>query len=313
VRYVRRPLEVLAVIAVLLLLLRYWPGKRPRIDGFEVLAHRGVHPGLIVVDRDTCTADLARSVEHPYLENTLDSIAAAFESGATRVEIDIHDTSDGHIVVFHDWTLDCKTNGTGVTREQPLAYLKSLDVGHGYSADGGITFPLRGTAIGAMPTLEEVLDRFPDRRFLLDHKSRSLTTVAVLANVLRKYPDERLRNLNYWGVRFEELRSLVPAIDTHVLARDDTTRCAADYAKTLGLGELPASCAGKTVMFPIWALKYVWGFPDRFMQKMIAAGSRLIVTEVDTYEDVARVIELPIHGVMTDRIEVVGPLLRMPR
>ena len=39
--------------------------------------------------------------------------------------------SDGHFAVFHDWTLDCRAEGKGVTREHSLAALKQLDVGYG--------------------------------------------------------------------------------------------------------------------------------------------------------------------------------------
>ena len=76
-----------------------------------------------------------------------------------------------HFVVFHDWTLDCRTDGTGVTREHSLAELKALDIGYGYTADGGKTFPFRGKGVGLMPTLDEVLAAFPDRRFLINIKS----------------------------------------------------------------------------------------------------------------------------------------------
>ena len=67
---------------------------------------------------------------------------AAFDAGADIVEFDVHPTTDGHFAVFHDWTLDCRTDGKGVTREHTLAELKKLDVGYGYTADGGKTFPV---------------------------------------------------------------------------------------------------------------------------------------------------------------------------
>jgi glycerophosphoryl diester phosphodiesterase len=68
---------------------------------------------------------------------------AAFNAGADVVEIDVHPTNDGHFAVIHDWTLDCRTNGRGVTRKHSLAELKTLDAGYGYTADGGKTFPFR--------------------------------------------------------------------------------------------------------------------------------------------------------------------------
>ncbi len=56
---------------------------------------------------------------HGYLENTIASMQASFEAGADIVELDVHPTTDGRFAVFHDWTLDCRTDGHGVTRERP--------------------------------------------------------------------------------------------------------------------------------------------------------------------------------------------------
>jgi glycerophosphoryl diester phosphodiesterase len=109
---------------------------------------------------------------HQYLENTISSMRAGFTIGADIVELDVHPTTDGEFAVFHDWTLDCRTDGRGVTREHSMAYLKKLDIGHGYTADGGKTFPFRGKGIGLMPTLTEVLATFPEQRLLINVKSR---------------------------------------------------------------------------------------------------------------------------------------------
>jgi glycerophosphoryl diester phosphodiesterase len=46
-----------------------------------------------------------------HLENTIASVRAGFELGADVVEFDVHPTTDGTFAVFHDWTLDCRTDG----------------------------------------------------------------------------------------------------------------------------------------------------------------------------------------------------------
>ncbi len=78
-----------------------------------------------------------------YLENTIRSMRAGFEAGADIVEIDVHHTTDNEFAVFHDWTLDCRTNGHGVTRGHTMAELKRFDIGYGYTSDSGKTFPFR--------------------------------------------------------------------------------------------------------------------------------------------------------------------------
>jgi glycerophosphoryl diester phosphodiesterase len=114
-----------------------------------LLAHRGIAQRFDMNDvrNDTCTAAHMLPPTHGYLENTNPSMDASFRAGADIVEFDIHPTTDGKLAVFHDWTVDCRTDGKGVTREHSLAELKRLDIGHGHTADGGKTFPFRGNVI----------------------------------------------------------------------------------------------------------------------------------------------------------------------
>src|SRR5215218_5074603 len=86
------------------------PNTKPR-----VLAHRGVYQTFPTenLDNDTCTATLIAPPSHPFLENTIASMRAAFASGADIVELDVHLTPDGKFAIIHDWTLECRTDGTG--------------------------------------------------------------------------------------------------------------------------------------------------------------------------------------------------------
>ncbi|MGO4836951.1 glycerophosphodiester phosphodiesterase family protein, partial [Rhizobiaceae sp. 2RAB30] len=129
-----------------------------------LLAHRGIAQRYLTenLEPDACTAAVTLPSTHAFLENTIPSLRASFEAGADINEFDVHPTTDGEFAVFHDWTLDCRTDGAGVTREHSMAELKKLDIGYGYTMDGGKTFPFRGQGVGLMPTLDEVLSTFPD-------------------------------------------------------------------------------------------------------------------------------------------------------
>jgi glycerophosphoryl diester phosphodiesterase len=131
----------------------------------ELLAHRGIAQRFDERDvrADTCTASRMLPPRHALLENTIASMQASFEAGADIVEFDVHPTTDGQFAVFHDWTVDCRTDGRGVTREHSMPELKKLDIGYGYTADGGRTYPFRGQGVGLMPSLDEVLSAFPGR------------------------------------------------------------------------------------------------------------------------------------------------------
>lgn len=109
-----------------------------------------------------------RGAAGTYPENTLPSFAAALELGAEGFELDVHRTADGEIVVFHDDTLERTTDGRGAISEKTLEELRRLDAGHRFSTDGR-TFPFRGAGI-VIPTLEEVLDTFPDVPVIIEIK-----------------------------------------------------------------------------------------------------------------------------------------------
>ena len=70
-----------------------------------LLAHRGLAQTFPMegITDETNTAARIYEPEHPYLENTIASMEAAFAAGADIVELDIHPSRDGHFVVFHDW------------------------------------------------------------------------------------------------------------------------------------------------------------------------------------------------------------------
>jgi glycerophosphoryl diester phosphodiesterase len=187
--------------------------------------------------------------------------------------------------------------------------LKSLDVGWGYTADGGRTFPLRGTGRGLMPTLDEVLARFPEGRFLVNQKHRSDRTAEAVARVLQRYPPATRARIAFWGESWDALAAAAPGVGPHFLPRAGLKRCGLAYLGSLGFGALPEPCRGKALSLPAWGLPYVWGWPDRFLAKVAAAGARAYVVEVDDPADALRLAALPIHGIMTDRIELVGPAL----
>ncbi len=167
-----------------------------------LLAHRGLAQTYTREDleRDTCTATRINPPEHEFIENTLPSMEAAFAAGADVVEFDVHPTTDGNFAVFHDWTLGCRTEGNGTTRDHTMADLKKLDVGYGYTADGGQTFPLRGKGVGLMPALDEVLTAFPDKRFLINVKSNDASEGEKLAaHIAKLSPQSQARLMVYGG------------------------------------------------------------------------------------------------------------------
>jgi len=100
-------------------------------------------------------------------ENTLLAFRNAFELGYRQIETDIHETSDGRFVCFHDPTLERTTNGRGNLRDLSLAELQRLDAGHNFLEAGG--YPFRGAG-ARIPTLEEILDLPSELHYTLEIK-----------------------------------------------------------------------------------------------------------------------------------------------
>lgn len=289
------------------------PPGRPML-----LAHRGVaqrfdHAGLT---NETCTATRIRPPTHGLLENTIASMRASFAAGADIVEFDVHRTMDGAFAVFHDWTVDCRTEGHGETRQHSLAELKALDIGYGYTADGGRTYPFRGKGVGLMPSLDEVLQAFPDRRFLINIKSNDPTEGEAMAAALGRLDAASRRRLMVYGgdQPVEELHRRLPELTT--MSRSRLKAC---LLRDIGYGwsgVVPDSCARMVLLIPENVAPWLWGWPDRFLNRMEAAGSPVFlvgpfvagefITMIDSAEQIHRLPPNYSGGIMTDEIEEVA-------
>jgi glycerophosphoryl diester phosphodiesterase len=92
-------------------------------------------------------------------ENTMAAFEAAVAMGATEVETDVALTRDGHLLLFHDFTLERTTNGAGLPEDYTLEELKRLDAGSW--TDPRLSWD-RDYGGERLITLEELLDRFGD-------------------------------------------------------------------------------------------------------------------------------------------------------
>ncbi|MEM9926796.1 MAG: glycerophosphodiester phosphodiesterase family protein [Cyanobacteria bacterium P01_D01_bin.50] len=303
-------------IIISILAYLYFPRPLPpKPSKFTLIAHRGIHQTFSFenLDNDTCTATRIYPPTHNFLENTIPSIREAFKYGADMVEIDIHPTTDNELVVFHDWTVDCRTNGKGITHEQSLKTLKKLDIGYGYTADNGKTYPFRGKFVGMMPTFDEIKQEFPDKKFLVDQKDRFEKTIKLLADSLKKYPPEQRENIYLFSgeEQYKKLKQEVPEVQRIFLTRKTIKNCIPQYLTMLFSGSLPQSCREYAFGIPTSYLKYVPGWSSNlFLVKAREAGLKVYVIEVDTKEDFQQVKNLPLDGIVTNRIEIIGPLLK---
>lgn len=323
VRRIWLPISFAVLVLATFIYLNNTSLLAPKQAGKPVLlAHRGIAQRFDTASltNDACTASRMLPPTHSYLENTIASMRASFEAGVGVVEFDIHPTTDGKFAVFHDWTLDCRTDGHGVTREQSMAYLKSLDIGYGYTADGGKTFPFRGKGVGLMPSLDEVLQAFSRRPLLINVKSNDPAEGERLAAVLNGLAPERRASLLAYGGD-NPIAALVARVpDIKTMSRGSLKACLLRYIAYGWTGAVPAACRSMVIFVPINVAPWLWGWPNRFLDRMASMGSTVFVvgpyhggdfsTGIDRKEDFARLPGGYSAGVLTNEIEMAASWLR---
>jgi glycerophosphoryl diester phosphodiesterase len=150
---------------------------------------------------------------------TVFAFERALAAGADVLEVDVHATRDGHLVLMHNKTLDHTTNGTGRIKKLGWDYIKTLDAGYRWTADGH-THPFR-TAPGEVPEelrvprLDDVLRRFKDRRppvrLIVEIKQTSPSIAAPLDALIREHGmADRVLVASGRGRPLREFRALQP-------------------------------------------------------------------------------------------------------
>lgn len=287
----------------------------------KLMAHRGAHQtfGHEDVENDTCTASLIDPPKHDFLENTVTGMQAAFAAGADVVEIDLHLTPDKKFAVFHDWTLDCRTDGKGVTEETDSAALKTLDIGYGYTADGGKTYPFRGKGVGQMPMLEEIFAANPAGKLLINFKSRRKEEGEAFAALLKANPAWRDKVFGVYGGAEPTDAALAAIPGLKGYTGKSAMGCLMRYLGTGWIGYVPEACRNTLVPVPSNYAFLLWGWPNRFMTRMKDAGSDVILVGpysgggtvgIDTAAQVADLPDEFPGYVWTNRILEIGPAVK---
>ena len=275
-------------IFVILILVLIWLNNTnmfyTKEANYKFLAHRGLAQTFDVslADWDTNTAEIIHEPEHPYLENTIPSMQAAFDLGADVVELDVQLTKYNKLAVFHDFTLEYRTDGKGNVIDYTMAELKTLDVGYGYTADNGRTYPFRGKGTGLMPELNEVFSSFPDKELLIHVKDGNIKTYEVLwNNYLSTMTKERLAQITVYGdnAGIEFLREKSPIL--RLLSMGMMKSALLKYELIGFTGYIPKELHNMELHLPLKYARFLWGWPNRFIKRMESVNTRVVIVAGD--------------------------------
>lgn len=192
---------LLIVIALVLVVLadRLTPTPELVTDYFDVATHPMViaHQG----------GDGVRP------SNTLLAFQHAVDLGVDVLEMDVHRTRDGALVLMHDATVDRTTDGSGALAEMTLGEVKALDAAFHWPYQGEAR-PYRGRGV-RVPTLAEVISRFPALRYNVEIKPDSADVGgAVCAELSRLGAAARVLVASFHPSSLEAFRDACPTVPT---------------------------------------------------------------------------------------------------
>ena len=238
-------------------------------------------------------------------ENTLEAFRLAARSGAGGLELDVHTTSDGRIVVIHDNSVDRTTEGTGLVRRMTLYEIQSLDAGYRFNPDGGPAYPYRGRGV-RVPELGEVLRDFPGHKVNIDIKEEQPgVEVDLLETIKDVDAGDRVLVVSEMPAVVGRVRKL----SGNSISTGASRREIRDFYRLSRLRleflvrppydalQVPVEYGGRELVTP------------RFLKAAHDRGVRVDVWTIDEPDEMRRLLDLGVDVIMTNRPEVLEGVL----
>jgi len=254
--------------------------------------------------------------------STLFAIRRALDLGATGIELDVHATSDGHLVVCHDETVDRTTNGTGAIHGLTLAEVRALDNAYWFAPGADVSpgldadaYPYRGRAPDdpdfAVATLDEVLallDGHPRVALNLDIKATAPAVEAYeqrLASALARHDHlDRVIVASFLDVASDAFARWAPDVATSA-----GTLAVAGFWRALNQGEDPPAMRHVALQVPA-----VYGdqvlVDERLVEAAHGHGLAVHVWTINDDAEMGRLVDLGVDGIITDLPTTLVGLLR---
>ena len=228
-------------------------------------------------------------------ENTLGAFEYSAKMGADVLELDVHATSDGTLVVMHDGSVDRTTNGKGRVSQMTLAEVKKLDAGYLFTNDDGATYPFRGQGI-TIPTLQEIFDALPTMTFNIEPKQSEPSVTAPLCEMIRTHKmTEKVIVGSFRQTAIDEFRQACPEVAT-----------SATPAEVMEFLTLSKTGLSESYNPPMQALQ----IPEKvnrlsvvtkdFVENAHRKNLKIHVWTINETADMERLLNLGVDGIMTD-------------
>jgi glycerophosphoryl diester phosphodiesterase len=229
-------------------------------------------------------------------ENTIAAFDIGMGTGADGLELDVHLSADGVVVVHHDRTLDRTTNASGPVAARTAAELAQVDAGYRFERGGA--FPFRGQGIG-VSTLADVLQRYRDTPTIIEIKVYTAAMGEAVAEQIRR--SNALDYVCVAGFGLASARAARAALPGVPASASQPEVRLALYRSWLRWPvrhapyhtyQVPESAQGTRIVSP------------RFIRDAHAAGMKVQVWTVDEEADMRRLLEWGVDGLISNRPDV---------
>ncbi len=222
-------------------------------------------------------------------ENTMAAFARAVEAGYRYLETDVHATSDGVAVVFHDDTLDRMLGRSGRIEDLSWADLKAL----------------RSGGESLVPSLADLLDAWPECRLNVDMKADSAVDPTIEA-IWKVNARDRVLLASFNDRRIRWARRICGPRQATSMGQREIARLRIASLHGRGLSGFVPGVAVAQVPVRYFGVRVV---DARFVEHAHRLGLQVHVWTIDDPGEMHELLDLGVDGIMTDRIEILRDVL----
>jgi len=246
---------------------------------------------------------IAHAGSELYPTDTLYALERYADMNVDILEMDIHMTQDGVIVLLHDHTVDRTTNGTGDIREMTFSQAQALDAGYNWTDDGE-TFPFRGQGI-TIPALEQIFQTFPGYPMIIEIKQSEPSLAKPFCDLIKEYGmEQKLIVPSFRSKAMGDFRQICPGVATAASedeVRDFVIRNFLFLSTTANLNYVALQVPESRDGIPIVTRWLLWAAQRRNLQ--------VHIWTINQPEEMLRFIDMGVDGIMTDRTDLLMDLL----
>ena len=233
-------------------------------------------------------------------ENTIAAFDRAAAEGVDGLELDVRLSKDGQVMVCHDARVDRTSNTTGAVKDMTASELARVDAGYWFTT-GDLSYPFRWRGFG-VPTLREVLARYPDLPFIVEMKDNTRAMAEATVDLVRTaratdrvclgaFPNAVMRHARRGGSEIATSASSGEVLRAMI---------------TASAGRLPPCRRYQALQVPERRRRLRVVTP-RFVRAARRAGVPVQVWIVDGAEDIRRLLDWGVQAIVTDRPDIAVP------